>query len=132
MATNDELSAMLAHELAQMDGMDEDGLFELRWSGGTCPEPLGDAWNMDYLPKGERLAAVVEQQEAALEKKGVVLADLALVIENDEQTRLAIDSATAVRVYAAAGISEVGKQIIAARAGATQIHIGSQAAAAGK
>ena len=62
MATSDELAAMLAHELAEMDGMDEDSLFELRWSGGPCPEPLGDAWNMDYLPKGERLAAVVERQ----------------------------------------------------------------------
>lgn len=61
MDKDDDLAALLAHELAQMDGMDEDGLFELRWSGGTCPEPLGDAWNMDYLPKGERLAATVEQ-----------------------------------------------------------------------
>ena len=51
MDKDDDLAALLAHELAQMDGMDEDGLFELRWSGGTCPEPLGDAWNMDYLPK---------------------------------------------------------------------------------
>ena len=66
MATNDELAAMLAHEMAEIDGMDEDGLFELRWSGGACPEPLGDAWNMDYLPKGERLAAVVEQQVLTL------------------------------------------------------------------
>jgi hypothetical protein len=71
--------------------------------------------------------AIFERSKAALEKKGVVLADLALVIENDEQTRLAIDAATAVRVYAAAGISEVGKQIIEARAGATQIHIGMPA-----
>lgn len=67
--------------------------------------------------------AIFERSKAALEKKGVILADLALIIENDEQTRLAIDAATAVRVYAAAGISEVGKQIIAARAGATQITI---------
>lgn len=66
MATGDELAAMLAYELAEMDGLDEDGLFELRWSGGACPEPLGDAWNMDYMPKGERLAAIVEQQVRVL------------------------------------------------------------------
>jgi len=66
---------------------------------------------------------ILEKSRAILEKKGVVLADLALVIENDEQTRLAIDSATAVRVYDAAGIGEVGRQVIAARAGATQIVI---------
>ena len=68
MDKDDDLAALLAHELAQMDGMDEDGLFELRWSGGTCPEPLGDAWNMDYLPKGERLAASVEQYVNVLRK----------------------------------------------------------------
>lgn len=76
--------------------------------------------------------AIFEKSKTTLEKKGVVLADLALVIENDEQTRLAIDAATAVRVYAAAGISEVGKTIIAARAGATQIHIGNQTPAVSK
>lgn len=68
MATNDELAALLANKLAEMDHMDEDGLFELRWSGGTYPEPLGDAWNMDYLPKGERLAASVEQYVNVLRK----------------------------------------------------------------
>lgn len=66
MATSDELAALLANKLAEMDGMDEDGLFELRWSRGAQPEPLGDAWNIDYLPKGERLAAVVEQQVRTL------------------------------------------------------------------
>ncbi len=69
---------------------------------------------------------ILEKSRAALEKKGVVLADLALVIENDEQTRLAIDAATAVRVYEAAGIADVGKQVIAARAGATQIVISGE------
>lgn len=71
--------------------------------------------------------AIFEKSRAALEKRGVTLADLALVIENDEQTRLAIDSATAVRVYQAAGIADVGKAVIAARAGATQIVISPQA-----
>jgi hypothetical protein len=66
METNDELAALLANKLAEMDNMDEDALFSLRWSGGTAPEPMGDAWNMDYLPKGEQLAAVVEQQVRTL------------------------------------------------------------------
>ena len=69
--------------------------------------------------------AIFEKSKTVLEKKGVVLADLALVIENDEQTRLAIDAATAVRVYQAAGIGDLGKQVIAARAGATKITISS-------
>lgn len=64
---------------------------------------------------------IFKKAKDALEKKGITFSDLALVIENDEQTRLAIDAATAVRVYEAAGITEVGKLIISARAGATQI-----------
>jgi hypothetical protein len=69
--------------------------------------------------------AIFKKAKDALDKKGVTLSDLALVIENDEQTRLAIDAATAVRVYEAAGIGEVGKQVMAARAGATQITVNS-------
>lgn len=71
--------------------------------------------------------AIFKKAKDALDKKGVTLSDLALVIENDEQTRLAIDAATAVRVYEAAGIGEVGKQVMAARAGATQITVNSAA-----
>ena len=67
--------------------------------------------------------AIFKKAKDALDKKGVTLSDLALVIENDEQTRLAIDAATAVRVYEAAGIGDVGKQVMAARAGATQITV---------
>lgn len=67
--------------------------------------------------------AIFKGAKDTLDKKGVTLSDLALVIENDEQTRLAIDSATAIRVYDAAGIRKVGEQVIAARAGATQIRI---------
>lgn len=67
--------------------------------------------------------AIFKKVRDTLEKKGVVLSDMALVIENDDQTRLAIDSATAIRVYEAAGIKDVGKAVIAARAGATQITV---------
>ena len=69
--------------------------------------------------------AIFKKAKDVLDKKGVTISDLALVIENDEQTRLAIDAATAVRVYEAAGIRSVGEQVITARAGATQIHITS-------
>ena len=67
--------------------------------------------------------SIMQKVRGNLEKKGIVLSDLALVIENDEQTRLAIDSATAIRVYEAAGIREVGESVMAARAGATKIQI---------
>lgn len=69
---------------------------------------------------------IFEKSKAILEKKGVTLADMALVIENDDQTRLAIDTATAMRVYQAAGIAEVGKQVIVARSGASRITVESK------
>lgn len=56
-----------------------------------------------------------------LDAKGITISDMALVIEPDAQTRLAIDVATAVRVYENAGIAEVGKQVAIANAGATRI-----------
>ena len=58
-----------------------------------------------------------------LAKRGVTLSDMALVIINDDQTRLAIDAVTALRVYKAASMPEAGQRIVAARAGATQITV---------
>lgn len=74
---------------------------------------------------GEVEMAILDTVSETISKKGIIIGDLAMVIENDEQTRLAIDSATAIRVYDAAGIREVGETIISARAGATQINIGT-------
>lgn len=56
----EELAVLIADELARIDGYDPEdphgGLYDLRWSGGPEPEPAGDAWTMDYLPKAERIA----------------------------------------------------------------------------
>ena len=67
--------------------------------------------------------AVFKAASDLLQKRGVTLSDVALVIVNEDQTRLAIDIATAMRVYEAASVGEVGQKIMAARAGATQINI---------
>ena len=60
---HDKVAALIASELAALDGYDPNdpnsGLYDLRWSGGPTPEPEGDAWNMDYMPKGEHIAAAV-------------------------------------------------------------------------
>lgn len=61
-----------------------------------------------------------------LANKGITISDLALVIEPDTQTRLAIDVATAMRVYENAGVAEVGKQIAVAHAGASHISMVNQ------
>lgn len=54
----------IACELARIDGYDPEdqhgGLYDIRWSGGPTPEPEGDAWNMDYLPKAERIAMAIK------------------------------------------------------------------------
>lgn len=64
----DEAAALIASELAAIDGFDaaDDncGLYDVQWTGGPTPEPLGDAWNMDYLPKGERIAKALAQYES--------------------------------------------------------------------
>lgn len=64
---------------------------------------------------------VFSKMKPIMETKGIALTDMALVIEPDQQTRLAIDVATAVRVYENAGIGEIGAQIAVANAGATRV-----------
>lgn len=66
---------------------------------------------------------IMQRAIEILKKKGITINDMALVIENDEQTRLAIDAATAIRVYEAANMKSSGEQIIVARSGATKIVI---------
>jgi len=59
----EDLAVIIASELARIDGYDPEdqhsGLYELRWTGFPTPEPEGDAWNMDYLPKAERIAKAI-------------------------------------------------------------------------
>jgi hypothetical protein len=56
-----------------------------------------------------------------LEKYGVRLNFLTLTFIPDEQTRQAIDVATAFRIYESKGIREIGEKVITARAGATKV-----------
>ena len=73
----ERLTHSIASELAMIDGFDPDdehgGLYDLRWQGSSMPEPLGDAWSMDYLPKAERIArtavAAMAEREAAQAKR---------------------------------------------------------------
>lgn len=58
-----DMVTVIACELAKIDGYGPDdthgGLYDLRWSSGANPEPVGDAWNMDYFPKAERIAEAI-------------------------------------------------------------------------
>lgn len=67
-----------------------------------------------------------------LEKYGVRLNFLTLTFIPDEQTRQAIDVATAMRIYESKGIKEVGEKVIAARAGAPKIVVENKTEAAPK
>lgn len=64
-----------------------------------------------------------------LEPRGVRLNFLSFVPTPEEQTRLAIDMLTAMRVYKAKGLEDLGQKIAVARASATKIEIGQQPAA---
>jgi len=58
-----------------------------------------------------------------LEPLGVRLNFITLTFDLDEQTRQAIDVATAMKIYETKGLSDVGKSVITARAGATKVTV---------
>lgn len=68
----------------------------------------------------DRLLAEVNQQ---LEARGVRLNSLTFVPIPQEQTRLAIDMATAMKVYESRGLGDLGERVSVARAGAPQITV---------
>lgn len=67
-----------------------------------------------------------------LEPLGVHLNFITLTFDLDEQTRQAIDIATAMKIYESKGLGELGNKVMAARAGATKILIEQQQPAAAK
>ena len=56
-----------------------------------------------------------------LEQHGVKLNFITLTFDMDEQTRQAIDVATAMKIYESKGLSDLGKNVISAKAGATKV-----------
>lgn len=61
-----------------------------------------------------------------LADRGVKLNSMTMVLVPEEQTRTAIDMATAVNVYRSNGMEELGQKIAVARAGATKIVVGKE------
>lgn len=68
----------------------------------------------------DRLLAEVNK---AIAERGVVLNSMAFVPTPDEQTRQAIDAGAAIRVYDALKISDLGREMMVARAGAPRIAV---------
>lgn len=64
---------------------------------------------------------LLDECNKVLKNLGVQLNFITLTFVPDDQTRQAIDVATAMKIYESKGLSELGKKIIEARAGATKI-----------
>ncbi|MNY43560.1 hypothetical protein D3C86_1785320 [compost metagenome] len=58
-----------------------------------------------------------------LKTKGVTLNFLSFVPIPEEQTRQAIDVVTAMKIYESKGLTEIGKAVSSARAGATKVEV---------
>jgi hypothetical protein len=75
------------------------------------------------LDQAELENHLLNEANKVLEPFGVHLNFITLTFDLDEQTRQAIDVSTAMKVYDSKGISEVGKQVMIQRAGATKITV---------
>jgi hypothetical protein len=64
---------------------------------------------------------LLNESNKILEPLGVRLNFITLTFDLDEQTRQAIDVSTAMKIYESKGLQEIGKQVMAQRAGATKI-----------
>ena len=64
-----------------------------------------------------------KEANKALAERGVQLNSMSFVTLPDDQTRMSIDAATAMSVYKSKGMEDLGKQLVVARAGATQVRV---------
>lgn len=78
------------------------------------------------LDQAEIENSLLVQSNKVLEPLGVHLNFITLTFELDEQTRQAIDVSTAMKIYESRNLTEVGKQVMIERAGATRIVIENQ------
>lgn len=79
-----------------------------------------DIVEFDQSEFEDTLTAVVNK---SLENRGVRLNFLSFVPTPSEQTEQAIDVATAMKIYESKGLQEVGKLVIANKAGATKVEM---------
>jgi hypothetical protein len=75
------------------------------------------------LDQSDLEARLLTESNEVLSKYGVQLNFITLTFDLDEQTRQAIDVSTAMKIYASKGLNDLGKVVIAARAGATKVSV---------
>lgn len=73
---------------------------------------------------------LLEEINRQLKPRGVELVSMAFVVTPDDQTRQAMDVASARQVYQSVGLDGLGDQLLVARAGAPRISIDATAPAA--
>ncbi len=79
-----------------------------------------DIVELDQSELEDRLLA---ESNKILEPLGIKLNFITLTFDLDEQTRQAIDIATAMKVYQSRGLVDVGREVMKERAGATKITV---------
>lgn len=75
------------------------------------------------LDQSDLESKLLTQSNEVLSKFGVQLNFITLTFDLDEQTRQAIDVSTAMKIYASKGLTDIGKSVISARAGATKVSV---------
>lgn len=73
------------------------------------------------LDQAEVENSLLTEGNRVLEPLGVHLNFITLTFDLDEQTRQAIDVSTAMKIYDSKGITDLGKQVMISRAGATKV-----------
>ena len=73
------------------------------------------------LDQSEMENHLLEESNKVLEPLGVRLNFITLTFDLDEQTRQAIDVSTAMKIYESRGLTDLGKQVVIQRAGATKM-----------
>lgn len=79
------------------------------------------AQNIVTYDASEVETTLLTKVNAVLAEKGIQLQTLALVIQAGPHTQDAIDTTTAMQVYQASGLADLGRQVMVARAGAPHI-----------
>lgn len=75
------------------------------------------------LDQAELEALLQTESNKVLEPLGVHLNFITLTFDLDEQSRQAVDVATAMKIYKSNGLEEIGKVVMSERAGATKITV---------
>lgn len=75
------------------------------------------------LDQSELEDKLLSESNKILEPLGIKLNFITLTFDLDEQTRQAIDIATAMKVYQSRGLVDVGREVMKERAGATKITV---------